>query len=111
MCAWRRWDYDGDGSPDLLLRYPDGTLTILYLNKGALKRVALLPRAPDDVNRSVIGSVNVDGIPGDEIALRHVGTGEISILFPSIAQRASRIVVLNPGSSWKAFWNRVAGEP
>jgi hypothetical protein len=96
-------DYDGDGSRDVLLRYANGGLAILYLNRGVLKRVIQLPSAPDDINRVVIDSVDIDGLGLDEIALRHAVTGEISLLFPSATPQAARVVVLDPGSAWRAI--------
>jgi len=95
-------DYDGDGQPDLLLRYGDGRLAILYLYAGSVRRFTALPGIPGDVDRSVVGSIDVDGIPGDEIALRDRITGAISILLPAYTSEAARILVLTPGSRWRA---------
>lgn len=96
-------DYDGDGYVDLLLRFSNGGLLVVYLERGQLDRFVWLPEADGDGQRYVIGSTDVDGVGGDEIALRHRPTGEISILYPAIRSRAVRVVVLNAGSAWRAF--------
>jgi hypothetical protein len=96
-------DYDGDGSPDLLLRYGNGALRILYLNRGVLRGSILLPGALDDSYRVVIESAEIDRDRGEEIVLRDRFTGEVSILDPGIPSQAPRFVVLSAGSAWKAI--------
>ena len=96
-------DYDGDRSPDLLFRYPDGSLAILYLNRRRRRTDCVsLPAAADDVDRVVVGSLDVDGARGDEIALQHRPTGEISIVDPTVTSQPARTVVLSAGSKWEA---------
>jgi hypothetical protein len=94
-------DYDGDLWLDLLLRSSNGNLRVVYLRRAVAVSVVALPAATDDVNRRVIGSADLDTVPGDEIALRRLGSGEISIVQPRITQSAARTVVLTPGSSWR----------
>jgi len=96
-------DYDGDSYPDLLIHYSTGALAVLYLNRGAPDHFTWLPAAPNDINNSVIGSVDLDGVTGDKVALRNRLTGEISILYPLITTRPARLVVLDPGSAWSAL--------
>ena len=48
------------------------------------------------------GSLNIDGVRDDEIALQDWTTGRISILNPS-ASGAPRTNVVDPGSAWKVI--------
>ena len=96
-------DYDGDGSPDALVRDSEGDLMIVYLQAGVARHFVSLPRTGDDINRSVIDSTDMDGVPGDEIALRNSQTGEISILDVSAPRQPTRTVVLTPGRSWRVI--------
>lgn len=94
-------DYDGDGETDLLWRYADGRLIVTYLVDGRVRNSTTLPAAAGDANQSVVGSVDVNGIAGDEIALQDQTTNAISILVPTYTEEALRIAVLTPGSRWK----------
>jgi FG-GAP-like repeat len=97
-------DYDGDGSLDVLWRYADGRLAISYLNLGLPLRYVVLTAATGDINLRVIGSVDIGGTSGEEIALQDNVTGLIWIFDPSTSGAVTRTKVLNPGSDW-----RVAG--
>ena len=94
-------DYDADGHTDLLWRFSDGRLSILYLSAGRYRRYGHLPAAAGDVDRIVVGSFDADGTPGAEIALQDRITKAISILFPAYTDAAARITVLTPGSQWR----------
>jgi hypothetical protein len=96
-------DYDGDRSPDLLVRDFDGNLDILYLNRGVSRAFVPVRAAAGDVMRYVIDSVEMDGDRGDEIALWNAFTGEISVLDPQDPSYAPRIVVLSAGSTWRTI--------
>ncbi len=95
-------DYDGDGSLDVLWRFRDGRLGITYLSNGVPLRYVELPALPGDVDRLVVGSVDIDGVPGDEIALQERTSKAISILDPSATTEAVRVIVVHPGGHWKA---------
>jgi len=95
-------DYDGDGYVDVLWRFPSGGLGITYLPKGKPPSFVPLPAVAGDANRIVVGSLNIDGVRDDEIALQDWTTGRISILNPS-ASGAPRTNVVDPGSAWKVI--------
>jgi hypothetical protein len=95
-------DYDGDGNLDLLLRYASGKLVVVYLVAGKPKGSRALPALAGDVDLSVVGSVDFDGISGDEIALQHRTTRAITLLDPK-QTTAVRVTVLTPGSTWKVI--------
>ena len=64
-------DYDGDQWLDLLWRDATGRLQIMYLVDGNFDQLVALAFAADDASRFVVGSTDMDGIPGDEIAIQH----------------------------------------
>ena len=97
-------DYDGDGSLDVLWRYADGRLAISYLNLGLPLRFVTLTAVTGDINLRVIGSVDIGGTSGEEIALQDKVTGLIWIFDPSTSGAVTRTKVLNAGVDW-----RVAG--
>jgi hypothetical protein len=94
-------DYDGDGYTDVLWRYASGRLAISYLVAGVPVRYVTLTPVTGDVDRRVIGSVEIGGTAGMEIALQDNVTGLITILDPSPSGSNTRTAVLNPGSEWK----------
>ncbi len=94
-------DYNGDGHIDVLRRYPDGRLIVTYLVNGATSGSITLAAAAGDVDQQVIGSVNIDGIPGDEIALQHLKTMAISLAFPRVPSQATRVIAVHPGGGWR----------
>jgi hypothetical protein len=96
-------DYDGDGWPDLLVRYAGGELSIIYLRRGVARSSAWLPGAVDDEYRTVLDSVDTDGSGGDEIVLRHGVTGEVSIVDPTDPRLVTGFVLLTPGGTWRAI--------
>ncbi|HKA16008.1 MAG TPA: hypothetical protein VKH41_13385, partial [Myxococcota bacterium] len=96
-------DYNGDGYADVLWRFATGGLGISYLVRGSAIGYVPLPGVTGDADRLVVGSVDIDGVPGDEIALQDRTTRRISILDPSSTTTAVRIDVVDPGSEWKAF--------
>lgn len=93
-------DYDGDGNIDVLWRYADGRLAITYLTLGLPLRYAVLASAAGDIDLRVIGSVDVGGTPGKEIALQNQVTGLVWIFDPSTSGGVVRTMVFNPGSEW-----------
>jgi hypothetical protein len=94
-------DYDGDGNRDVLWRYGDGRLAITYLSLGVPLRYVALASAAGDIDRRVIGSVDIGGTPGDEIAVQEKVSGLIWILDPQTNGAVTRTMVLHPGSEWK----------
>lgn len=96
-------DYDGDGLNDLLWRANDGSLSVWYLGRGSLRRVANLPFVPGDDLRQVVASADFDRTPGAEIALQQLGTGAIDIVFPRSETAPARVLALTPGSRWTAM--------
>ena len=93
-------DFDADGQLDLVLRHGDGLLEVLHLRDQRVHRITVLPSAPGDANRVVVGAIDMDGVPGDEIALQDGTTGSISIAYPAKSSFA-RTVVLTPGVAWR----------
>jgi hypothetical protein len=61
-------------------------------------RYSALPFVSGDANRTVIDSHNVDGAPGDEIALQESGSKLIWVLAP--ASGSTRTAVVHPGRDW-----------
>ena len=96
-------DYDGDGWLDLLLRKGTGQLEIMYLADGEMDAVADLVFPTDDAIRYVVGSANIDSIPGDEIALQHGTTKEMALVFPAKPDASQRMKWLHPGAQWRAI--------
>jgi hypothetical protein len=94
-------DYDGDGNVDVLWRYGDGRLGITYLNAGVPLRYVALGAVAGDGDRRVIGSIDIGGTVGEEIALQDNLTGLISILDPSPSGTNTRTLVLHPGNEWR----------
>jgi hypothetical protein len=96
-------DYDGDNWLDLLWRHGTGQLQIMYLVKGQLDQVANLVFQTDDAGRFVVGSDDLDGIPGEEIALQHATNKEMALVFPAKPTTSQRMKWLHPGSEWRAL--------
>lgn len=95
-------DLDGDGPPDLLWRSSDGSLTVWRLVDGDVRNTWPLPAAPDDERRRVVGTLDLDGVPGAEIAVQHRDTGDLEIIFPLRPRLSERVLALTPGSQWRA---------
>jgi hypothetical protein len=96
-------DYDGDNWLDLLWRHSTGQLQITYLVNGQLDQVANLVFQTEDAGRFVIGSDDLDGIPGEEIALQHATSKEMALVFPAKPTTSQRMKWLHPGSEWRAL--------
>jgi hypothetical protein len=94
-------DFDGDGYPDVLFRYANGRLAISYLVAGLPLRYVVLTAVTGDIDRRVVGSVEIGGTAGTEIALQDNVTGLITILDPSPTGSNTRTAVLHPGSEWR----------
>jgi len=95
-------DYDGDGRSDLLWREADGSLSIWYMRYGSLRRAADLPYLEGDDHRRVVGSADLDGVPGAEIAVQDDETGAIDVIYPRSDTAFARVLALTPGSRWTA---------
>jgi hypothetical protein len=95
-------DYDGDGWLDLLLRSSTGQLSIMYLANGRVDGLADVVFQADDLSRFVVGSANIDGLPGDEIALQNGTTKEMALVFPANTTTTQRMKWLHPGPQWRA---------
>ncbi len=88
-------DYDGRGTRDLLLRDGGGALTLATFYGAALFQVAALPTASGDHRLRVAGSLDLDGVAGDEIVLQHLDTGAVQSLDPGAGVRRP---LLSPGA-------------
>ena len=93
-------DYDGDGVTDLLLRYRDSFL-VAGLASGRLQTFRWIPTSPGDERRQVVGSLELDGRPGAEIALQDRTTQEISVVLTGYPDFAARLSILHPGAGWR----------
>jgi hypothetical protein len=96
-------DYNGDQWIDLLWRAADGRLQAQYLVNGVPSSAADLGFFTDDGSRIVVGSSDLDGVPGDEIALQHAFNKEMSVVFPIKTGTAQRLKWLHPGAQWRAL--------
>jgi len=98
-------DYDGDGSVDILWRgAADGDLWVNYLMGGLVEHVAQVPALPGDEQLDVVGSVNMDGAPGEELAMRDRSNGRLWIVYPTVEGFPSREAVLDAGTDWDAVY-------
>lgn len=93
-------DFDGDDAVDLLWRTADGLLGVAHLDGPRLKSAVLLPGQRANDNMSVVGTVDADGIPGDEIALRDDDTGRVWLLYPRELDFPVRTPVFDAGVGW-----------
>ena len=94
-------DFDGDRFPDVLWRYSDGRFAITYLSAGIPLRQVALTAVAGDVDRRVVGTVEIGGTVGFEVALQDKVTGVISILDPSPSGANPRFIVVHAGSEWR----------
>jgi FG-GAP-like repeat len=93
-------DFDADGRADLLWRLADGAIHITYQDAAGYRPITLATD-PGDPYCDVVGVVDIDGVPGLEIALQDRRNGEIKIAFPRMWTYPLRKRVASPGAKWK----------
>jgi hypothetical protein len=90
-------DYDGDGHLDLLSRSRnDGRLAITFLTDGVPDETIHMPARGDDPLQRVVGSIDLNGGPGEEIVLQNQRTGAVSVQVSS----SVRFVALEADPGW-----------
>lgn len=98
-------DYDGNGEIDLLWRGDaEGDLWLNYRVDGAVDQIVRVPGLPGDDRLEVVGSPEVDAVPGAELALRDLDSGRLWILYPAIESYPAREAVIDAGAGYETVY-------